>query len=465
MCRQILQADPNQPMVLHILGVIAHQTGKNDIAVDLITRALAIDPNIAVAYNNLGNALKELRRFDEAVDQYRKALAIQSDFALAHNNLGGALRELGRPDEAVAHYLNAIDIQPGFTEGHYNLGNALMELGRLDEAVDHYQKALAIKPSFAEAHYNLGNALKELGRLDEAADFYQNAIDIKPNYSAAYHNLGNLHLERGRFEDAIRSYDLAALDSSRSKSLECLFALERYEDFYQRLEKLIDTNKNNIRAAASSAFASQQLGRADPYPFCKNPMDFIRVYESLDCADDDDGFLHNLNTELKSRAVNWEPQGKTTKKGFQSPENLFVNPKGLLADLERLIKDKIEIYRREFSSENCGFIKLFPDRLSLRGWIVRLLNGGHQLEHIHPRGWLSGVIYLQVPIFSNREEGSIEFGLWGYNYPILNTNYPRKRIYPKNGNLVLFPSSLFHRTIPFDSNEERVSIAFDLIPA
>jgi uncharacterized protein (TIGR02466 family) len=417
-------------MALHLLGLIAHQVGKHDIAVDLITRALAIKPDFAVAHSNLGNALKGLKRFDEAVDHYHKAL----------------------------------DIKPDFAEAHYNLGHALLELGRLDEAVDHYHKAIDTKPNFAEAYYNLGNALKELGRLDEAVDHYRNAIDIRPTYAAAHHNLGNVLLELSRFEDALRSYDSAALDSSRSKSLECCYALTRHEEFYQRLDKLIELDNSDIRAAAISAFASQQLNRADPYPFCKNPIDFVRVYESLNAADDGDGFLHHLIDELKSRAVNWEPQGKTTRNGFQSPANLFDEPRGLLADLERLIKDQIENYRSKFSSENCGFIKKFPDALSLSGWIVRLLKGGHQLEHIHPHGWLSGVFYLQVPKFGGREEGSIEFGLWGYNYPILNKSYPRKRVYPKNGNLVLFPSSLFHRTIPFDSNEERISIAFDLIP-
>ena len=102
--------------------------------------------------------------------------------------------------------------------------------------------------------------------------------------------------------------------------------------------------------------------------------------------------------------------------------------------------------------------KKFP----LTGWFVRLLKGGHQTEHIHPNGWLSGVFYLQVPDFSNQEEGSIELGLWGYDYPILNKSYPKKRYYPKTGDIILFPSSLFHRTIPFHSDEERMSIAFDL---
>ncbi len=38
--QQILQSSPKQPIALHLLGVIAHQVGKNDVAVDLIARAL-----------------------------------------------------------------------------------------------------------------------------------------------------------------------------------------------------------------------------------------------------------------------------------------------------------------------------------------------------------------------------------------------------------------------------------------
>ena len=63
--QQILQAEPNQPVAMHLLGVIAHQSGKNDIAVNLITKALAIKPDYAEAYNNLGLAHKELREFEK----------------------------------------------------------------------------------------------------------------------------------------------------------------------------------------------------------------------------------------------------------------------------------------------------------------------------------------------------------------------------------------------------------------
>ena len=92
--QKILQADPNQPVALHLLGVIAHQVGKNDIAVDLIGKALAINSDYAEAHNNLGLALNGLGRLDEAVSSYLKALAIKPYYAEAHTNLGNALNKL-----------------------------------------------------------------------------------------------------------------------------------------------------------------------------------------------------------------------------------------------------------------------------------------------------------------------------------------------------------------------------------
>ena len=160
----------------------------------------------------------------------------------------------------------------------------------------------------------------------------------------------------------------------------------------------------------------------------------------------------------------WSPLGKATKNGYQSPSDLFINPSGFLADLDKIIWAKIKNYRSELSSQDCDFVKMFPNDAHLDGWFVHFRKGGYQTEHIHSSGWLSGVMYLKVPKVSNQEEGSIEFGLWGYNYPILNKNYPKKRFYPKDGDLILFPSSLFHRTIPFHSDDERICIAFDLGP-
>ncbi len=63
----------------------------------------------------------------------------------------------------------------------------------------------------------------------------------------------------------------------------------------------------------------------------------------------------------------------------------------------------------------------------------------------------------------NKNEGAIEFTLSGYDYPY-DKNLPSFIHAPKVFDIALFPSSLFHNTIPFSSQEERHVIAFDLIP-
>ena len=110
--QQVLQSDPNQPVALHLLGVIAHQVEKNDVAVNLISQALAFTPEFAEAHSNLGLALKELGRLDEAIANYHKALAINPDFAEAHSNLGNALKEQGRLDETFACHRRAVALKP-----------------------------------------------------------------------------------------------------------------------------------------------------------------------------------------------------------------------------------------------------------------------------------------------------------------------------------------------------------------
>ncbi len=204
--KQILDADPDHAVVLHLLGVINFQVGKNEIAVDLISKSVAIKPDYAEAHNNLGNTLKALKKLDEAADSYHKALTLNPDILEAHNNLGNTLKDLGRLDEAVACYHKALAIEPDFAEAHNNLGNALKILGKLDEAADSYHKALAIKPEIVEAHNNLGNVLKELGKLDEAVDNYHKAIARKPEYAEAHYNLGIAFQRQGKLDEAVIRY-------------------------------------------------------------------------------------------------------------------------------------------------------------------------------------------------------------------------------------------------------------------
>ncbi len=200
--QQILQVDPRHPVALHLLGLIAHQVGKNEIAVDLVGKAIAINPEYAEAHSNLAKVFHEMGRWQEALKSSEKALAVNPDFPEAYNNLGNALKELGRLEEAVECYTKAVAINPDYAAAYNNLGNVLDQLGRWDEVLASCRKALAIHPDFAEAYNTLGNALKELGRLDEAVDNYNKAISLNPDYAEAYNNLGVAYLDMGKKDEA-----------------------------------------------------------------------------------------------------------------------------------------------------------------------------------------------------------------------------------------------------------------------
>ncbi len=89
---------------------------------------------------------------------------------------------------------------------------------------------------------------------------------------------------------------------------------------------------------------------------------------------------------------------------------------------------------------------------------------GNLLAHMHKHGWISGSIYLRIPEKAKENEGDIKFSTHGGDYPHDNKLFPSKIVDLKKGNIVMFPSSLFHSTIPFSSNEDRITLAFDVIP-
>ena len=204
--QQILQTDPDQPIALHLLGVIAHQVGKNDKAVDLITKALAIIPDVADAHNNLGLAFQELGKLHDALTNYRKALAIRPDFAEAFYNQGNTLRKLGRLEEAATSYGKALAIKPDYAKVHNNLGNTLRDLNKLDQAMASYRKALNTHPNYAEAHSNLGLVLQDIGKPEDAVTSFQKALAIKPTYVDATINLGRILQELDRPTEAFTYY-------------------------------------------------------------------------------------------------------------------------------------------------------------------------------------------------------------------------------------------------------------------
>ena len=241
--RQICAVDPRHVDSLHFLGLLAGQMGRNDVAIDMIGRALAIEPDHADAHCNLGNVLAMEGRLDQAAAHFEQALArkpdsaeayyglgtvlsaqgkftqalacferalsLKPDFAEAHYNLGSLLAKENRLDQAAAQYNRVLALRPNLAEAHNSLGTVLSDQGKPTEAVACFERALALKPDFAEAYYNQGVVLTKQNRLDDAAARYARALALKPGYYEAHYNLGNILKKQGRLDDAVMRYQQA----------------------------------------------------------------------------------------------------------------------------------------------------------------------------------------------------------------------------------------------------------------
>ncbi len=180
MYRHILSYDEDNADANHYLGIIACQRGENDIAIQLINKAIQANPNIPATYSNLGNALKRLGRLEEAVENYRKAISLDPNSAIIYCNLGAALKDLSRTDKAIASYKKAISIKPDFAEAHCNFGLTFKEVGLIKEAIASYKNAITSNSNHAKAHHYLSHAIKhhEYDDTIHAMETFYNRSDI-----------------------------------------------------------------------------------------------------------------------------------------------------------------------------------------------------------------------------------------------------------------------------------------------
>lgn len=179
LCKAILLAQPDHRDALHLLGVIAHQQGRNKEALETLERALALGP--------------------EAVE--------------LHVNRGMVLCALSRHGDALASFDRALRTGPPSAELHSNRGLALFELGRFEDALNAYQAALAIDPKLAQAHSGMAAALCELGRPREAVDYEASGLSLRTDRNSRINHL----IAMERYADAAALVDEAMLAAGHPK--------------------------------------------------------------------------------------------------------------------------------------------------------------------------------------------------------------------------------------------------------
>jgi len=264
---QALDIDPENFDAWHLLGLLAHQVGRYDLAVELIERALQSDISPA-AFNNLGQAYHALGQLAEATRCYGEAIACKPDYVTAYNNLGAVLQESGRAAEAEHAYRQALVIRPNVAEVYCNLGNALQDLGRFAEAEQACRQALTINPGLAAAHNVLGTVLQNLGRLAEAEQACLQSLALQPGYAKAYNNLGAVLHALGRLAEAEQACRRALeIDPDLAMAYNNLGAvlrgLSRLEESEQALRHALFLVPDHAAALDNLAVTLKERGRLE----------------------------------------------------------------------------------------------------------------------------------------------------------------------------------------------------------
>ncbi|WP_084536920.1 tetratricopeptide repeat protein [Azospirillum halopraeferens] len=187
---RILDADPQNPDALHLLGVLTAQTGRPADAVGLIARAVAARPGVADFRINLAGALTAAGRPAEAEAAMAGVLLADPAHGTALTERGLAAMRRGDAAAAAVWLDRAVAVRPDDAAARINGGVAHRQAGRLRTAVARGHAAAALVPDAGPALYvNLSGALKALGRPTDAADAARRAVRLAPAESAGWVNL------------------------------------------------------------------------------------------------------------------------------------------------------------------------------------------------------------------------------------------------------------------------------------
>jgi len=187
--RRVLEAAPEHPRALHYAGLLAHQQERNDEALALIARSLALQPREADWHSNRGIVLQSAGRLSEAIEAYRGAIAIDPGHANAHNNLGVLLRARGEPEQAEAAYRTALRLDPAHIDAWTNLGILLNALRRTEEAAACYSRVITLRPKHRDARKLLAMAHCTLGDVGAAVRIFEEWLAEEPDDPVARHML------------------------------------------------------------------------------------------------------------------------------------------------------------------------------------------------------------------------------------------------------------------------------------
>lgn len=296
-------------------------------------------------------------------------------------------------------------------------------------------------PGEPEYPEHLGDHLARLGRLEAACAVYREGLAHCPGATRLDRQLGIAQLRLGDPEAALASF-----------------------------EKRLARHPQDQRAIAHQAVALECLGREAEARHLLALDRFIHRVRIEDVGPFRDvaAFNAQLARDIRDHpTLQWEPVGLAAAGGALTGE-LMDAPTEAIRVFERNLRRAIEDWRAALDAgADHPFLGGVPETFRLNTWATLVPEQGEISSHIHEQSWLSGAYYAQLPeaMAGDRGErsGWLEFGRPSADLPAV----PEKVLHwiePEEGLLVLFPSYLFHRTLPFSGPGERISLSFDVEP-
>ena len=515
--RRSLSARPKQPHVQVHLGRILAETGKHREAIDLLQAAVQAQPDLFDGFVVLAQVQVTVGDLATAEENYRSALRFVPDSPVTLLGLGVLLNQTRRPAEAepVLRAAAANTARPPSWQAKVarSLGLSLDLQGKSEDALEAWQRAIALDPTDAQAHRELNALLYRLGRTQEflasydaaaqslpvsraaergalllqkagflidaerfaeARDCFAQLAKVAPQsagpqngLAAAYAGLGQLEASVGAYE---KSLAMAPDDAATKIRLACVL-LQAGE-----ARRALNLTEEAVPRAAmdQAALAVHELAlRANSDPRAEHLADYERHVQIFD-LEPPPGFssmaefnaalnahLDTMHTDLR------EHVDQTLRHGTQTAPSLLEGRHALLGALRQRMEEAVRTYISRMPQDDGGH-PLTGRRgtgFSFAGsWSSRLHDQGFHANHVHPRGWISSCYYVAVPdvvLDGSARQGWIKFG-----EPSFRTPMPmlRRTVQPAPGRLVLFPSYMWHGTIPFHATAARTTIAFDAVP-
>lgn len=471
--RRLAQADA-KGTIFELLSRALRSQDKLEAALEAVETALRLDPsNLGAAHGRI-LLLSRLGRNEEALTEIDRAEATGAAapaFALAR---GAAQFSLSRGGEGLSTFEAAVRRWPQDPGLQNALANARWMRGEGEAFARDFGAAVAREPDNIQLRAMYADLLRRADFKSQSEAVLREGVARAPDQPALTASLGVLLDELDRTDEALPLLQAASaraphITQIRANLACALLRLDRGDEALREIEPARRAEPLNQEWIGYETMALRQLGSPRYAELC----DYDRMVRSYDLSPPS-GYasIEAFNAALAAslahlHVIEAHPLDQSLRGGSQTSRSLIYVDDPVIQSYLSALAEPIYAYMRAMGAADPGhpWSGRKTGRYKLSGaWSVKLKAHGYHVNHLHPAGWISSAYYVSVPKAVEQgedQQGWIKFGEPRWATPKCTVE---KVVQPKAGRLVLFPSYMWHGTIPFQEGE-RLTAPFDAVPA